>query len=117
MLFPGERRVFPSGAAGNQEIDSGFHLPADQPAQCRFVQRRILAERSDHSCSAPGKHVPTSSTSASRRLACVDYFLSTILRQLVPRQKSHRETQTTLFSLPPNAPRLTLRAQIPRGFA
>ena len=42
-----ERGSFASGAAGDQKIDAGFHLPRHQVAQGSVVDRSILMKRSD----------------------------------------------------------------------
>ena len=68
MLGARERGAFAGGAAGNQEIDSGIDLAADQPAQRLFIERQIAPERSDQRRAASGKHVPPPKWSVSHQL-------------------------------------------------
>src|SRR4029077_8658504 len=46
-----KRRSFSGRSARNQEIDSGLHLPGNQVAQGRLIDRTVLMERSDQSSS------------------------------------------------------------------
>src|SRR5581483_7241655 len=61
MLMPAERRIFARRAAGDEEIDARFHLPADECAQGRIIKRKIAPKRSHQRGAASRKHVSSCS--------------------------------------------------------
>ena len=48
MFLVRERGTFARGSAGHQEVDAFFDLPLHQRAKRVFIERAVLAERSDH---------------------------------------------------------------------
>src|ERR1700683_4781526 len=60
MLGARQRGAFAGGAAGYQEVDPGFELPAHQLAQSLLIKRLIFPKRSDESGAASCEHISLS---------------------------------------------------------
>src|ERR1035441_11068795 len=58
MLGAGERGAFAGGPAGDQEVDAGLDLPADQAPERLFIERKIALERGYQRGATACEHVP-----------------------------------------------------------